>query len=93
MKHFYYTDRPDSHNPGARIVRCYRLDKNGVMRYVCEGNHRIGVSPGAEAIAFRALIDAGYIPKKYYTSSECPGVGPGYFAGEVRKHYSLQGIE
>jgi hypothetical protein len=44
---------------------------------------------GAQHECFNYLMNAGYIPKKYYKSSLCAWRGEGYFFGEVTKHYNI----
>lgn len=64
------------------------------MEQIAHAVYRPGCgSKGAEAEVYAALMNCNEIPRKWETSSECSWCGPGYFDGEVTKHYSIQRID
>lgn len=71
--------------------RIFHVSNNN-LNYVTDFSFSPGYTKGTEAEAFQALINCNEIPKKWYTSSECTWRGPGYFYGEVTKHYSIKQI-
>ena len=71
-----------------RELTIYRIKENKPL-YVGSVEFSTGSTRGAKHEAFNYLMDNGYIPKKYYNSSKCDFMGPGYFFGEVEKHYNI----
>lgn len=89
MKRFYFTDRP--YKRGDRFLRIYRME-DGIMKMLCTAEYRPGSTRGALHEAYNALIEHGYIPKKWYSSSRSDWMGEGYFYGSVTEYYSIQEI-
>ena len=71
-----------------REVTIYII-KHNKAEYVGTLEYSTGSTRGAQSEVFNFLMDHDYIPKKYYTSSECAWMGAGYFFGEVTQHYSI----
>lgn len=71
-----------------RELTIYRV-KNNKPEYIGIKKFSTGSTRGAQHEAFNYLMDNGYIPKKYYKSSECDWMGAGYFYGEVTNHYNI----
>jgi hypothetical protein len=71
-----------------REVTIYRI-QNNLPNYIGTVEFSTGSTRGAQHEAFNYLMDNGYIPKKYYTSSECDWMGAGYFFGEVQNYYRI----
>ena len=86
MKTYIFTTR--SFKRGHVEGRIYRIENNR-PRYVIHFEYVTGCTKGAVSEAFNALMNCGEIPKKWYTSSESPWSGPGYFEGEVRNYYEI----
>lgn len=89
MKHFIFKEtRYPNRIRNNRELTIYRI-KDNVPVYVGSCEYSTGSTRGAVHEAFNYLMDNGYIPKKYYRSSECAWRGAGYFFGEVTKHYNI----
>lgn len=71
-----------------REAKIYRLKHN---KPILIGYHEYSTAStrGGVHEVFNYLMENGYIPKKYYTSSRCDWCGDGYFFGEVEKHYNI----
>jgi hypothetical protein len=69
----------------------YKIKDNTPV-YVGAVEYSTGSTRGAVHEAFNYLMEQGYIPKKYYKSSECGWMGAGYFFGEVTKHYNIMEV-
>ena len=89
--YIYKETRLHSRKCYNREITIYRI-KNNIPVYIGYCEYCSGSTRGAKHEAFNYLMDNGYIPKKYYKSSECGWRGPGYFAGEVEKHYNIMGV-
>lgn len=63
-----------------------KLEKIGACNW-CTASYR-----GEESEVFQALMNLGYIPKKYEKSSVCEWRGAGYFDGVVREKYEINEI-
>lgn len=74
-----------------RELTIYRIKSNRPI-YIGYCEYSTSSTRGAKHEAFNYLMDNGYIPKKYYKSSECAWMGPGYFCGEVEKHYNIMEV-
>lgn len=71
-----------------RELKIYRI-KNNKPEYIGLIKFSTSSTRGAQHEAFNYLMDNGYIPKKFYKSSECAWRDAGYFYGEVTKHYNI----
>ena len=77
-----------SRSRNNRELTIYRIkDNTPVYVGICE--YSTGSTRGATHEVFNYLMDTGYIPTKYYTSSRSSWSGDGYFYGEVTKHYKI----
>lgn len=89
MKTFIYKElRHHNRTRDNRELKIYRM-KNNFPVYVGTVYYSTGSTRGAVHEAFNYLMEAGYIPKKYYNSSKCEWMGAGYFYGDVREHYNI----
>lgn len=89
MKTFIYKETKH-HNRTKNNRECtiYKI-KNNRPQYVGTVEYSTASTKGAEAEVFQYLMENGYIPKKYYTSSKCDFMGAGYFFGEVTELYNI----
>lgn len=71
-----------------RELTIYKI-KNNTPVYIGFVKYSTGSTRGAKHETFNFLMDNGHIPKKYYKSSQCGWMGPGYFFGEVTNHYKI----
>ena len=71
-----------------RELTIYRI-KNNIPVYIGSYEYSTGSTRGAKHEVFNYLMNNGYVPKKYYKSSECAWMGPGYFYGDVENHYNI----
>lgn len=89
MKTFIYKEtKHHSRKRNNRELTIYKLEKN-TPKYIGSVEYSTGSTRGAIHETFNYLMNNGYIPKKYYKSSECGWIGPGYFFGEVTKYYNI----
>ncbi len=89
MKTFIYKElRFPNRTRNNRELTIYKIEKNA-PRYIGTVEFCSGSTRGATHEAFNYLMDHGYIPKKYYRSSECGWRGAGYFYGDVTKFYNI----
>lgn len=92
MQTFIYKEtRLSNRTRNNRELTIYRI-KNNTPVYVGTCEYSTGSTRGSIHEAFNYLMDNGYISKKYYKSSECAWMGPGYFFGEVAKHYNIMEV-
>lgn len=89
MKIFIYKETAyHNRTRNNRAVRIYTI-KNNTPRYIGEFEYSTASTRGGKHEVFNFLMENGHIPKKYYKSSQCDWMGPGYFFGEVEKHYNI----
>lgn len=89
MQTFLYKEtKHNNRTRNNRELTIYRI-KNNIPVYIGTCEYSTGSTRGAKHETFNYLMDNGYIPKKYYKSSECAWMGPGYFFGDVEKHYNI----
>lgn len=86
---FSITEQPRKHNNVYATI--YRLKHNN-PEYIGRFEFSTASMRGYKHEVFNYLMDNGYIPKKYYTSSRCEWRGDGYFFGEVEKFYNIYEI-
>ncbi len=92
MKNFIYKEtRYPNRTRNNRELTIYKI-KNNTPEYIGSLEYSTASTRGAQHETFNFLINNGYIPKKYYKSSECSWMGAGYFFGEVTKHYSIMEV-
>jgi hypothetical protein len=92
MKTFIYKEtKHNNRTRNNRELTIYHI-KNNMPVYIGNYEYSTGSTRGAKHEVFNYLMDNGYIPKKYYKSSECDWMGPGYFYGNVEKYYSITEI-
>lgn len=90
MKNFYYTIVKDTRTSYGRkqTANIYTVKRNNII-FCCATTWNTAGYRGESSEVFNALMKAGYIPKKYYKSSESPNSTGGYFMGDVRKKYGI----
>lgn len=89
MKTFIYKETAHHNRTrNNRELTIYKM-KNNIPQYVGTLEYSTGSTRGAQHEAFNFLMEHGYIPKKYYKSSECAWRGAGYFYGEVTAYYNI----
>ena len=89
MKTFIYKEtRYPNRTRNNREVTVYKL-RNNTPEYIGFFAYSTASTRGAKHEVFNYLMNNGYIPKKYYKSSECGWMGAGYFFGEVTEHYNI----
>jgi hypothetical protein len=88
MKHFCFAIKDCGKNCRGRV---YRISKNSIEP-VTSFEFRYGSTRGAIHEAYKALIDCGEIPKRWWKSSECGWMGAGYYSGKVTEVYSIQEV-
>lgn len=95
MRKFYfniYKSTPRRYYGGCNEkARIYGI-KNGELVFCCQAEWCTSSCRGAQSEVYQALIENGFIPKKWYKSSVCEWRGAGYFAGDVCKVYSIKEI-
>lgn len=89
MKTFIYKETAHHNRTrNNRTITVYAL-KNNRPQYIGTFDYSTGSTRGGQHEVFNFLMDNGYIPKKYYTSSECAWMGAGYFFGKVTEYYNI----
>lgn len=89
MKTFIYKEiAHHNRTRNNRELTIYRI-KNNTPEYIGSVEYSTASTRGAVHEAFNYLMNNGYIPKKYYSSSKSSWMGAGYFFGEVRKNYNI----
>jgi hypothetical protein len=89
MKTFIYKElKFHNRTRNNRELTIYKIEKN-TPRYIGTVEFCSGCTRGAIHEAFNYLMNNGYIPKKYYTSSVCSWRGAGYFYGDVTRLYNI----
>ena len=89
MKTFIYKEVAfHNRTRNNREVTVYQIKQNKPL-YIGFFSYSTASTRGAQHEVFNYLMNNGYIPKKYYKSSECAWRGAGYFFGEVENHYSI----
>ncbi len=89
MKIFIYKEiKHHNRTRNNRELTIYKI-KNNIPVYIGRVEYSTGSTRGAQHETFNFLMDNGYIPKKYYNSSKCDFMGPGYFYGDVTKNYNI----
>ena len=92
MQTFIYKEtKHNNRTRNNRELTIYRI-KNNMPVYIGTCEYSTGSTRGAKHETFNYLMNSGYIPKKYYKSSVCAWMGPGYFSGEVEKHYNIREV-
>lgn len=92
MKHFYYiiTNSKRRTNGGKHEdVKIYMCKGNKIV-HCCDWDWNTSGYKGEKHEVFTALIENGFIPRKWYKSSVCAWRSAGYFAGEVLNHYTIE---
>ena len=74
------------------IAEIYTI-KKGELVYCCDARWTTASYCGEKAEIMQALIKNGFIPKKYYKSSESPFCSGGYFQGVVCDKYEIKEIQ
>ena len=92
MKTFIYKETAH-HNRrrNNRTVEVYKISNN-TPEYIGRFDYSTASTRGGQHEVFNFLMGKGYIPKKYYKSSECTWRGAGYFYGEVENFYRIISI-
>jgi hypothetical protein len=89
MKTFIYKEiKHPNKTRNNRELTIYKMNNNAPV-YIGTVEFSTGSTRGAIHEAFNYLMNNGYIPKKYYYSSECDWMGAGYFFGDVTKIYRI----
>lgn len=92
MKIFYYKKEKQTRRTygGMNVTASIYTAKKGEIAKVGVCHWCTSAYMGEESEVFQALMELGYIPKKYEKSSVCEWRGAGYFAGEVCNHYNIK---
>ena len=89
MKNFIYKEiKHHNRTRNNRELTIYKV-KNNMPEYIGTLEYSTASTRGAQHEVFNYLMNNGYIPKKYYKSSECAWRGAGYFDGNVTKLYNI----
>lgn len=94
MKRFYYTIVKSTRRyyGGCNETANIYTIKKGELVFCCSTKWCTASYCGEQSEVYQALIEKGFIPKKWYKSSQNKWRGAGYFAGEVCNHYSIKEI-
>ena len=89
MKTFIYKEtKHHNRTKNNRELTIYQI-KNNIPIYIGTYEYSAGSTRGGKHEVFNYLMDQQHIPKKYYNSSKCDWMGPGYFSGDVEKYYNI----
>ena len=92
MKRFYFTEEQHPNRTrNNRTGEIYTI-KNGALVWCCDYAYSTGSCRGAQSEVFRALMENGFIPRKWENSSKTDWSGSGYFFGPVTEHYEIKQI-
>lgn len=92
MKNFIYVEKkyPNRKRDNRECV-VYGLSDNKAL-YLLTIKYSTAATRGAKSEVFNALMEKGYIPKEYYSSSVSASTGAGYFEGKVTEIYSIEEV-
>ena len=92
MKTFIYKEvKHHNRKRNNRELTIYKIENN-IPNYIGAVEYSTASTRGATHEVFNFLMNNGYIPKKYYKSSECDWMGAGYFFGKVTNFYNIMEV-
>ena len=91
-KHFYFlitSSKPATYGGKKQTAQIYTV-KRGQIVHCGATTWKTSTFCGAKSEIFQHLIKTGYIPKKYYKSSESQYCAGGYFQGIACDKYTIE---